>query len=132
MAKPVSTYVRYERRVNLGDYNSACVTFSHEEEIEPGDDLDDLHERMWQMAKENVRAQLVPLHRDYQAQVEQLIGKVPVAHQQALRELIYENSVIQSEEAFLGMPDGQERVVLVGEEAKQWLAQREATKEEQQ
>lgn len=59
--------VTYGRKINLGDYNSAQVDCTLWADIEmdenghPIDDLDAVMRDLWGMAKENVKAQIVPL-----------------------------------------------------------------------
>mgnify|MGYP001617990541 CR=1 FL=1 len=53
--------VSYERKLNLGDYNSAAIGCTLWADVEPGDDLDAAMKSLWAMAKENVRAQAIPL-----------------------------------------------------------------------
>jgi len=50
--------VAYERKVNLGDYNSATAACSIWANVEPTDDLDQVMHAMWEMARDNVRPQI--------------------------------------------------------------------------
>lgn len=53
--------VTYERKVNLGDYNSATVGCTLWADVEQGEDLDASMHGLWEMAKENVKAQVLPI-----------------------------------------------------------------------
>jgi hypothetical protein len=59
LVKTVS--VHYGRKINLGDYNSANVECTVWADVEPDEDLDAAMHALWSCAKENVKAQLVPL-----------------------------------------------------------------------
>jgi hypothetical protein len=56
--------VNYERKANLGDYNSAAVGCTIWADVTEDENLDEAMHLLWSMAKENVRAQLVPLDRE--------------------------------------------------------------------
>lgn len=53
--------VTYERKANLGDFNSAQVGVTLWADVSDGEDLDVAMRSLWAMAKENVKAQLLPL-----------------------------------------------------------------------
>jgi hypothetical protein len=55
--------VHYGRKVNLGDFNSANIECTIWADVEPTDDLHASMTAMWAMAKENVKAQIVPLKK---------------------------------------------------------------------
>lgn len=62
MATTVKTVsVTYGRKANLGDYNSATVDCTIWADVDEGDNLDQAMGDLWSMAKENVKAQLLPL-----------------------------------------------------------------------
>lgn len=69
MAVVVKTVgVQYERKLNLGDYNSAAIGCTlwadvSEEDATP-EGLDAAMRALWEMAKANVKAQLVPIDRE--------------------------------------------------------------------
>ena len=56
-----SVSVTYGRKINLGDYNNANIEVTLGADIEPDDDLHQVMEQLWTMAKANVRAQALPL-----------------------------------------------------------------------
>lgn len=53
--------VNYGRKVNLGDYNSANVECTIWADVTEEDDLNQSMKALWNMAKENVKAQILPL-----------------------------------------------------------------------
>lgn len=53
--------VGYSRKINLGDFNSAQVDCSIWAQIIDGDDEGEVMQALWSMAKENVKAQVLPL-----------------------------------------------------------------------
>jgi hypothetical protein len=56
--------VNYERKVNLGDYNSAAVGCTVWADVKEEEDLDKAMHDLWTMAKENVKAQLAPIVKE--------------------------------------------------------------------
>jgi len=70
--------VTYGRKFNLGDYNSANIAVTIWADVDDGVDLDDTMNRLWQMAKDNVKAQALPLVGNHEAQVEQIFMGLPV------------------------------------------------------
>ena len=62
--------VTYGRKFNLGDYNSATVDCTLWADVSDDQDLDEAMTALWSMAKENVRAQALPLIQKNKAQVE--------------------------------------------------------------
>jgi hypothetical protein len=61
MPKIKTVSVTYGRKFNLGDYNSATIDVTIWADVEEGEHLDPLMHDLWAMAKENVRAQSLPL-----------------------------------------------------------------------
>jgi hypothetical protein len=60
MPKIKTVSVTYGRKQNLGDYNSATVDCTLWADIDPdGEDLDVAMHALWEMAKANVKANLV-------------------------------------------------------------------------
>lgn len=53
--------VHYGRKANLGDYNSANIECTLWADVTEDEDLDQAMNALWTMAKENVKAQLLPL-----------------------------------------------------------------------
>ncbi len=56
-----SVSITYGRKVNLGDYNNANIEVTIGADVELGDDLHEVMQELWTMAKANVRAQVLPL-----------------------------------------------------------------------
>lgn len=53
--------VTYGRKFNLGDYNSAQIDCTLWADVQDGEDLNQAMHALWAMAKENVKAQSLPL-----------------------------------------------------------------------
>lgn len=53
--------VTYDRKQNLGDFSSATIGCTIWADVSDGEDLDAAMRQLWDMAKANVRAQLLPL-----------------------------------------------------------------------
>lgn len=64
MATVKTVSVSYERKVNLGDFNSAKVACTVWADIGEDDDLNEIMISLWTMAKNNVKAQVLPLVRE--------------------------------------------------------------------
>ena len=52
--------VNFQRKKNLGNYESADASCMLTAYVEPGDDKDAVMRGLWEMAKENVKAALAP------------------------------------------------------------------------
>lgn len=76
--------VTYERKHNLGDYNSAAIGCTLWADVSEDQDLDAAMHGLWEMAKANVKAQLLPLATKQAAQVEQVFMGLPLELQQAI------------------------------------------------
>ena len=77
--------VTYGRKFNLGDYNSATIDCTLWADISDDQDLDVAMAALWQMAKENVRAQAMPLVSKNKAQVEEVFMGLPLELQEIVR-----------------------------------------------
>lgn len=66
-----SVSVAYKRTFNLGDYNSATLGIEVRADLEEGDDEDGCLAELWAIAKEQVKAQAMPLLRPTIAQAEE-------------------------------------------------------------
>lgn len=78
--------VTYERKQSLGDYSSAnigCTLWADVSDDEQ--DLDAVMRGLWEMAKNNVKVQLVPLIQKQSAQVEQIYMGLPLELRQAAK-----------------------------------------------
>lgn len=76
--------VTYGRKHNLGDYNSAHIEASIWADIEEGDDIAECEALLWTEAKEQVKAQLLPLVTKKEAQVKSVFAGLPVDVQNGL------------------------------------------------
>ena len=56
MPKVKTVSVTYDRKINLGDYNSATVGITVWADIDEGEDLDAAMRALWTMATDNVKA----------------------------------------------------------------------------
>lgn len=70
--------VTYERKHNLGDYSSANIGCTLWADVSDDQDLDTAMRGLWDMAKANVKAQLLPLTSKTAAQVEQVFMGLPM------------------------------------------------------
>lgn len=78
-------WIQYNRRVNLGDYNHVDISFGASAELEPGDDSEKVMTGLWDMAKTNVKAQILPLAKkdaETAAKVQELFLGLPIINYQ--------------------------------------------------
>ena len=78
--------VTYERKFNLGDYNSAHIGMTLWADLEADEDEAEASTALWEMAKANVKAQALPLVMKKQAEVKDIFMGLPVAVQTAIDE----------------------------------------------
>lgn len=76
--------VTYGRKQNLGDYNSATVDCTLWADIEEGEDLNNAMQGLWKMAKENVKANLIPEVRPGSMKTEERFLGLPVDLQEKI------------------------------------------------
>mgnify|MGYP001476270486 CR=1 FL=1 len=95
--------VRYERKVNLGDFNSImgqCALFA---ELDPGDNEDTVMKALWEMAKENVKAAILPAVKEHNlslAEIKEMYLGLPVeVRDQILADPYLEPFLAEAEEA---------------------------------
>lgn len=69
--KVTAVSITYKRKFNLGDYKSAELGATLWADIEEGDDLSQCTKDLWAMAKENVKAQSMPLLEKEKAKIDQ-------------------------------------------------------------
>ena len=69
--------VTYGRKQNLGDFCSAHVAISIWADVTEEDDLDSTMRQLWDMSKQNVKAQLLPLTSNRTAKTEELFLGLP-------------------------------------------------------
>lgn len=70
--------VTYERKHNLGDYSSANIGCTLWADVSDGQDLDVAMCALWSMAKENVKAQLLPLATKQTIHTEEIFMGLPL------------------------------------------------------
>ena len=75
--------VTYDRKHNLGDYSSANIGCTIWADVSDDQNLDTAMHALWDMAKANVKAQLLPLTSKTTAQVEQVFMGLPLELQRA-------------------------------------------------
>jgi hypothetical protein len=78
--------VTYGRKFNLGDYNSATVDCTLWADLDEGDNEADAMAALWEMAKNNVKAQALPLVQKQSANVEQIFMGLPMQVRNELKE----------------------------------------------
>lgn len=81
MPKIKTVSVTYDRKQNLGDFSSANVGCTIWADVEENEDMDAAMKALWVMAKENVKAQLLPLtakQNGASVRVEELFLGLPV------------------------------------------------------
>lgn len=78
--------VTYGRKFNLGDYNSAYVELSIWADVTEEEDMDATMRQLWTMAKDNVKAQALPLVNNDKAEIKQIFMGLPVEVQAQLTE----------------------------------------------
>lgn len=78
--------VTYGRKFNLGDYNSATVDCTLWADLDPEEDEAAAMTALWEMAKNNVKAQALPLLQKQMASVENIFMGLPLQVQQTIQE----------------------------------------------
>jgi len=90
--------VKYGTKRNLGDFNSVNFEISVWADVEEDEDLDDVMKALWEMAKENVRAQATRVVSRQKVETEEIFLGLPIEVQDSIKE---EDS-IKGEEAING------------------------------
>ena len=78
--------VTYGRKFNLGDYNSATVDCTLWADLDVDEDEAAAMTALWEMAKNNVKAQALPLLQKNVANVESIFMGLPLQVQQIIQE----------------------------------------------
>lgn len=78
--------VTYGRKFNLGDYNSATIDCTLWADLEEGESEADAMNALWEMAKNNVKAQALPLVQKQTVNVENIFMGLPVQVREQLQE----------------------------------------------
>lgn len=76
--------VVYGRKFNLGDYNSAQIECTLWADLDEQEDEAVVMTALWEMAKNNVKAQALPLVAKNTASVEQIFMGLPVSVQKSI------------------------------------------------
>ena len=84
MATVKTVSVTYERKFNLGDYNSATIGITVWADVDEDENLHDAMTALWSMAKENVKAEAMPLLQKNKARVEEVFLGLPIEVQEAI------------------------------------------------
>lgn len=71
--------VTYDRKINLGDYNSATVGLTVWADIDEGEDLDAAMRALWIMATDNVKAKAETFKRNIAAESVDLFLGLPLS-----------------------------------------------------
>lgn len=71
--------VTYERKFNLGDYNSMTVGATAWADLEEGEDATHAYEELFSEVKETVKQQSLPVLKKQTADVAEVFAGVPVA-----------------------------------------------------
>lgn len=69
--------ITYGRKFNLGDYNSATIDCTMWADLDDGDDEGTVMSALWAMAKNNVKAQSLPILKQQQDAAEQILLGLP-------------------------------------------------------
>jgi len=83
--KPTNVSVTYGRKFNLGEFQSAHIEISIWAEVDEEDDLNEAMSQLWCMAKENVKAQALPLVAKQRAKVNEVFLGLPIQLQEEAR-----------------------------------------------
>jgi len=78
--------VTYGRKFNLGDYNSATIDCTLWADLEEGEDEAAAMTALWDMAKNNVKAQALPLVTKNEARTQSIFMGLPVTVRQVITE----------------------------------------------
>ncbi len=76
--------VDYERKINLGDFNSAVVGIHIWAHLDEDDVPGEVYEQLWSEAKEQVKTQALPLMVKRQAKAQDVYAGLPVEAQQEI------------------------------------------------
>jgi hypothetical protein len=82
MATVKTVSVTYDRKLNLGDFNSAAVGITVWADIEEGDDLDATMRALWEMATANVKAKAETFKQHIAAEASELFLGLPLLAQE--------------------------------------------------
>lgn len=72
-----SINVTYARTFNLGDYNSMRLECAMAAELAEGDDPAQAEQRLWEMVKESVKAQAMPVLKRREDEIAAIRNSLP-------------------------------------------------------
>jgi len=81
MATVKTVSVTYDRKINLGDFNSATVGVTLWADIENGEELDATMHALWEMATANVKAKAATFKQNIAAESAELFLGLPLAQE---------------------------------------------------
>jgi hypothetical protein len=84
MARVKTVSVTYDRKINLGDFNSATVGITIWADVEETDDVAQVMGGLWDMATNNVRAKAQTFKCNVEAQAEEIYLGLPMALKQVV------------------------------------------------
>lgn len=71
--------VTYERKLNLGDFNSAHIGLSVWADVDESDDLDTVMRGLWEMATANVKAKAAEFNPKIRASIKSTFLGIEIA-----------------------------------------------------
>ncbi len=89
MATITTVSATYERKFNLGDYNSAHIGITLWADLDDEDDPEKVRGSLFEQAKATVKAQAMPIISNQRAQVEKAFLGLPEEVQNEIMELAY-------------------------------------------
>ena len=82
MATVKTVSVTYDRKINLGDFNSAAVGITIWADVEDGADLNTEMHALWEMATANVKAKAATFKQNISAEAAELFLGLPLAQEE--------------------------------------------------
>lgn len=82
--KLTTVSVNYERKLNLGDFNSATVGVQLWAQVDEGEDTDAAMKALWEMATNNVKAKAQTFKVQTEAQANEIYLGLPVELRQVV------------------------------------------------
>ena len=77
--------VTYDRKFNLSDFNSLHLSYTVWADVSEDQDLHEANNGLWEMARENVRAQALPVVQKQSAQAKEVFMGLPVELRQVAK-----------------------------------------------
>lgn len=76
--------VTYDRKINLGDFNSATVGVTLWADVDEGESTHKVMTELWEMATNNVRAKAELFMKKNEAQVKEIFLGLPAEYQKEI------------------------------------------------